>query len=104
MENRHFQMNFPKSARLFSLEFWYIVVGIKTWREVNEDDFAENRENLGPVQSSDGVATDVSRRDYADFAGGHFTEIVQRHLTNRRSLVLGLGLGFLLRALHFRLR
>lgn len=60
MENRHSQMKLPKSARLFSLEFWHIVVGIKTWREVNEDDFEENRENLGPVQSSDRVATDVS--------------------------------------------
>ena len=76
MENRHFQMKLPKSARLFSLEFWYIVVGIKTWREVNKDDFEENRENLGPVQSPDGVAADVSGRDYADFAGGHPAEIV----------------------------
>ena len=80
------------------------MVGIETRREVNKDDFEENREYLEPVQSSDGVSADMSRRDYADLAGGHFAEIVRRQLTNRRSLVLGLGLGLLLRALHFRLR
>ena len=32
------------------------MVGVETRREVNKDDFEENREYVEPVQSSDGVA------------------------------------------------
>ena len=63
-------------------------------RRATENDLEENRENLGPLQSPDGVAANVSGRDYADFAGRHPAEIVRRHL----AAGLGLRIGFLLRS------